>query len=198
MALNMEYVRKIDIYVRQLEKRMYIPCLETEFSGFVTKERLSYEQACEQGKYPYPQGTEWGRKWEYGWFFTEVVIPLSCEGKRVVFKANLGESIVWVNGRVMGALDKEHDMITLSKCAVPGDKYFIVIEAYAGHNNIPMNELQLRLLIPEDPFKDFPENVTQKVITNASTGIFLEDMFQLWMDLRTLTELRKHFEATRR
>ena len=192
MALSMEYLRKIEGFINQLEKRMYIPCIETEFSGFVTKERLSFEEACDKEKVPYPAKTVWGRKWEYGWFFTEVTIPDCCKGKRVVFKAALGESIVWVNGRLMGALDKEHDMITLSKCAVPGEKYSVVIEAYAGHtNNLTAEHLQMRLYVPEEPFEEFSEDVTQKEITNASTGIFLEELFQFWMDLRTLTGLRK-------
>jgi len=192
MALSMEYSRKVESLINQLEKRMYVPCIASEFSGFVTKERLPYEEACNREKKLFPAKTAWGQKWEYGWFFTEVVIPDSCKGKRVVFKAALGESIVWVNGRLMGALDKEHDMITLTRCAVPGEKYCIVIEAYAGHtNNLSAEQMQMRLYVPEDPFEEFGDNATQKVITNASTGVFLEELFQLWMDLRTLAGLRK-------
>lgn len=194
MALNKEYERKTEAYIRQLEIRMYQPYQKSGFSGFVTKERLSFEEACRHPRTAYPEKTVWGRKWEYGWFFTEVVIPESCAGKRVVFRAPLGESTVWINGRLVGALDREHHMIILSKCGQPGEVYSVAMEVYAGHHAIPMDQKQVRLYIPEKPFQEFPEDVEQKEIVNAEIGVFWEEIFQLWMDLKTLMELRRHFD----
>lgn len=199
MSLNLGYTRKIRRFMEVIPKRMYSKCDGTTFQGFITKERLSFEQACEQERQAFTEGMKWGKKWEYGWFFTEVTIPESCKDKRVVFKAELGECIVWVNGKVYGSLDREHDMVTLAESAQGGEHFEIAMEVYAGHagfDGLPQTTNVLpctTAVIPEDHMTEFPEDVEQKTVKNGEIGIFHEDVFQFWMDMSTLFELRGHF-----
>ena len=141
------------------------------YTGFVTKERLSLDEAYSHTKEDMPEGLNWGKRFEYAWLFTEVIIPEELDGKRVVITANLGECVVFVNGKVFGALDREHTHITLSYNAEAGQIFKISMEVYAGHNGgdeiLSDNYV---VLIPEENITEFPEDVNQKTIKNGSFG----------------------------
>ncbi len=199
--MNEEYKKKIECCLASMKKRTYIPIGETGFAGFVTKERLSLQEAVAHERSPYEKGTKWGNKWEYGWFFTEVTIPEDCKGKRMMFSAELGECLIFVNGKVYGSLDREHPMITLAETANGGEHYDIAMEVYAGHSGldgIPETANVLpcfRIMIPEEQIQEFPENVTQKTVSAGEFGIFHEELFQLWMDVNTLYDLRNSLDG---
>lgn len=200
MSLTQEYIRKINCLKDYIPKRMYHMCDSVGFEGFVTREKLTLEQAAVHEKVPFAEGTKWGRKWEYGWFFTKVTIPESCIGKQVVFKAELGECLVFVNGKVYGSLDREHPMIVLTQQAEGGGHFDIAMEVYAGHgghDGIPETANVVptaRVLIPENDIREFPEDVEQKTVRNGQFGIFHEEVFQFWMDLQTLYYTRECFD----
>ena len=199
MALNMEYTRKIRRFMDVVPKRMYSKCDSVTFQGFVTRDRLSFEDALAHEKQTFEEGERWGKKWEYGWFFTEVTIPKTCQGKRVVFKAELGEGLVFVNGKAYSALDREHHMVTLAEIAKGGEHFEIAMEVYAGHagfDGLPQTTNVLpctTAVIPEEYITEFAEDIEQKTVRNGEVGIFHEDVFQFWMDMCTLFELRGHF-----
>lgn len=200
MSLTQEYIRKIDCLKEYLPKRMYRVCGSVGFKGFVTKEKLTLEEAAAREKAAFAEGSKWGKKWEYGWFYTEVTVPESCAGQPVVFKAVLGECLVFVNGKVYGSLDREHPMITLTHEAKGGEQFQIAMEVYAGHaghDGIPETASVVptaRVIIPENSIREFPEDVEQKTIRNGDFGVFHEDVFQLWMDLQTLFYTRECFD----
>lgn len=197
--VNKEYERLLNALLKALPKRMYRVLGETEFSGFFTRDRLSLSDALLHNKSSIPQGTHWGEKWEYGWFFTEVIIPSEASGKRVEFMAELGESTVFVNGEVYGALDREHKMITLSKNAVPGEKYNIAMEVYAGHSGEvdPLLCEHYRMIIPGENNTEFPEKgITQKVSKNGHIAVFYDTVFQLWMDIKTLLSIAETIDPS--
>ena len=199
MALNAEYMRKIRRFMEVVPKRMYTQCDNVTFQGFVTRDRLSFKEALSHEKRVFEVGEKWGKKWEYGWFFTEVTVPETCQGKRVVFKAELGECLVFVNGKAYGSLDREHDMVTLAEIAKGEEHFEIAMEVYAGHagfDGLPQTTNVLpctTAVIPEEQLAEFGEDVEQKTIRNGQVGIFHEDVFQFWMDMCTLFELRGHF-----
>ena len=112
MALSEAYIRKINYYVENLPKRIYKPIDNVGFDCFYTFDRLTLEEAKLKSTHPAMEGEEWGVKWEYGWFFSKITIPEGYDGERIVFKASLGECIVYVNGKIYGALDKQHKEIT--------------------------------------------------------------------------------------
>lgn len=201
--LNQEYIRKIRRFMEVIPRRMYQPCREQiVFEGFVTKERLSLEEAQSREKRPFSVGETWGKKWEYGWFFTTITVPQECKGQRVVFRAELGEGLVFLNRRAYGSLDREHKMILLTEQAQGGEVFDIAMEIYAGHaghDGIPetTNVLPCTVaVIPEENKKEFSEETEQKTVRAGEIGIFQEPVFQFWMDMRTLYELRGHFDNT--
>lgn len=219
MALQEEYIRKIEFLQNNLTRRMYSPLETVRFQGFFTYDRLSLQEAEAREKMPLPEGMRWGRKWEYGWFFAEVDVPNGisgeftaggncnsiCDGQnaeeqdtntrnadRIVFRAEPGECLVFINGQVMGALDKEHKIIELNEYA--GQKIQIAMEVYAGHSG-EKEPYCARAVLPDETELDFPEDICQKTIKNGSIGIFHEKVFQLWMDLNTLYGLRNCLDS---
>lgn len=113
-----------------------------------------------------------------------------------MFKAELGESLVFKNGEICGSIDREHPMISLTKKANSNEHFEIAMEVYsghAGHDGIPHTANVLpsaRVMIPEQQIEEFPENAMQKTIKDGEFGIFYEEIFQLWMDINTLFDLR--------
>ena len=140
MALSKEWIHRITHWNAALWKACYKPVEKLELSGFVTRRHLSFDQASHHKFHPMPQGTIWGAKWQYGWFTTEFSIPESVVNQRIMLhlnpaaKANdVGECLVWINGKISGSIGWARQEITLSKKAIPGDKFSILAEAYAGH-----------------------------------------------------------------
>ena len=188
MALSEEYIRKIEFLQGNLTKRMYEKSQSVQFRAFFTYDRLTLEEAKKQTAVLMQSGTEWGKKWQYGWFFAEVDVPKN--NKKVLFMAELGECIVFVNDKVMGALDKEHTAIDLNEFS--GQNVKIAMEVYAGHSGDELPPCT-RAVLPGDEL-DFPDDVCQKQVKDGSIGIFNEDVFMLWMDINTLYDLRNNLD----
>ncbi|WP_124065591.1 glycoside hydrolase family 38 C-terminal domain-containing protein [Clostridium sp. E02] len=186
MELEAEWNGRIRIWLEELKNHMFEKLSDVEFSGFITKQKYSYEEAMKQKFTPMPKGTPWGGKWEYGWFQTEILLPQKAEGKRICLKPEVGgEMLVFVNGKVSGARDLKHNQITLTRCAKAGERFFVAAESYAGHGPRLENGGPCpvsRIPVPEPP--------TFQVMTGASAiGIWNEEVFQLFMDAYTLSRL---------
>lgn len=186
-----EYKRKIEYFIKNIPQRMYIPISELIFEGFFTYERLGLKEAKERERMIFPIGLNWGKKWEYGWFFTEIIVPKEGEGKRIEFSARQGESVVFVNGKLCGAFDKEHTRITLTHSGRIGEKFEIAMEVYAGHDGLEntLDQEHVRYVIPERNVEPFPDYINQKTIKKSTVGIFYDEVFQFWMDIKTLYDL---------
>jgi alpha-mannosidase len=186
MVLAEERQKRINIWLEELKHHMFVKLCDVSFSGFITTERLSLEEALLQDFEPMPQGTFWGAKWEYGWFKTEVVLPKEAEGQRIFLHPEVGgEMLLWVNGETAGSRDLKHDGITLTRCGKEGDRFFIVAESYAGHGPRLENGGPCppgRVAVPEPP-------AFQVKVGAPDIGIWKEDAFQLYMDVFTLSRL---------
>ncbi|MGC6173696.1 alpha-mannosidase [Lacrimispora sp. 38-1] len=186
MELAAERNGRINIWMEELKSHLFDRLSTVSFTGFTTKEHLSYEEALKQEFYPMPQGTPWGAKWEYGWFLTEIVMPKEAEGKRIFLHPEVGgEMLLWVNGTAAGSRDLKHDGITLTRHAKAGERFFVVAESYAGHG--PRLEKggpcpDFRTAVPEPP-------AFQVKVGESDYGIWNEDAFQLLMDVFTLYKL---------
>lgn len=191
MSINVEYKNKIEMIGDILCQRMYHPIGELEYTGFFTYERLTLEQALANERQVIPAGLEWGHKWQYGWFFTDVTVPSECEGKCLVFSVKLGECVAFVNGKIYGAFDKQHTHITLTENAVAGDIYHIAMEVYAGHASSGFMEVRSNVIIPEKNLVNSPDGFETKIVKNGSYGIFIEEIFALYMDIQTLCSLEE-------
>ena len=186
MNIGRQWSERLKIWADQLPKHYFVKTGSLSMSYFTTMEQLRFEDACTQVFSPAPKGTKWGKKWEYGWFRTELTVPQQLQGKRLVFTLNTAEEmLVWVNGQETGAIDKKHRFITLSRCANAGDTYEIVAECYAGHG--VRNEGAGPVAWGQE---SVPEPPAQQVTTGDSYfGIWNEELFQAAMDYLTLFSL---------
>ncbi len=201
--LTIEWRRRIDNWRKELPNHLYRPLGTIELSGFVTREQLTVEEAAQGSFVPMPPGTEWGAKWEYGWFRGRVVLPEEARGQRIVLVLDAGgESAVYVNGAAVGAASRHHPgmprhqellffrEITLSASGVPGETYDVMAETYAGHG--PM----VVYAGPTPPGREtVPEPPPAQTIVGVSTfGVWQEDAYQLAIDVETLCEVRDNID----
>ena len=186
MNIGRQWSDRLKIWAEQLPKYYFVKTGSLSMSYFTTMEQLRFDEACAQSFSPAPKGTKWGKKWEYGWFRTELTVPQALQGKRLVFTLNTAEEmLVWVNGQEAGAIDKKHRFITLSRCANAGDTYEIIAECYAGHG--VRNEGAGPVAWGAE---SVPEPPAQQVTTGDSYfGIWNEELFQAAMDYLTLFSL---------
>ena len=191
MALSPEWQRRVERWLDVLWSLCYRPLETIPLSGFTTMEQLTSEQALAREFAPMPPGTRWGAKWEYGWFKGECILPQACGGQRVVLCVDVGgEALVWIDGQIAGARDREHTEITLALSGQPGARYSILMEAYAGHGLLNVGTGPV-------PFgaESVPEpGMAQAVMGESTFGVWLEEVYQLAIDWSTLYELHKHLD----
>ena len=194
MALTPEWRGRIEHWRNTLRDLMYVKVEDVALEGFVTLDALTPEQAVRRKFKPMPPGTRWGAKWEYAWLRAAVKLPKSVAGRWVVFSRDSeqpgAESRVIVNRREAGGLDWPHRTITLSPKAKGGEAYEILIEAYGGHGPwvcgggpVPHGVAS----VPEPAAQ-------QQTVWPTSIGIWEEDVYQAWLDLQTLIELRDQLD----
>ena len=188
MKLGRQWDERLKIWDGAFEANLYKPLGEIALSGFTTREQLTQEQAKRQSFCPFPKGTSWGEKWEYGWFSTEVTLPDEAAGKRIMLHIGAGsEMLVFVNGRESGSIDKQHALVELTDKAVPGQHFEIYAEVYAGHGVRAENGgivSRESIPVPEPPRH-------QCVVGSSHFGIWDEEMFRIYADYHTLYELWK-------
>lgn len=185
MALNNEWVLKFEYCVKSLSDMVCKSFLSAAVSGFVTKERLTLDEAGSMPKKALEVGTRWGHKWEYMWIFAEICVPGELKGQRIVYKSDNGEGIVYVNGEVFGSIDKEHKFIELTDCAEENERFEIVTEVYAGHIEPPISIGT----VTAETEESFRKDELQKTLGECYGCVWNENAFSLLMDIKTLYEL---------
>jgi len=191
MALTLEWRERIERWIKTLEKLPYERLEAVELRAFFTPGQLRADQAARGPFRAIRPGTKWGRKWEYGWFSGAVRVPEAARGRRVVLRADLGgETSVYLDGEAAGGLDRFHTEITLAQSARPGTGFRVLMEAYAGHGAQVCSPGPVPHgveTVPEPP-------AAQTTFKGAEIGIWDEDAYQLWIDMRTLFELRESLD----
>jgi len=197
MSLTKEWLNRITHWDNALWQICYEPLETLELNGFVTLRQLSAEQALKHKFHPMPVGTSWGAKWQYGWFKTEVTLPEAAAGRRIVLYMNPaakppedGECLVWSNGKIIGSYGWARQNITLTTNGIPGSKYSILAEAYAGHGPLVMGGGPVRYGQDSVPEVRQP----QVIVGETSYGIWREQVYQLALDFTTLFELRNRLD----
>lgn len=184
--LGKQFERRIQAWQEELNRQLSTPVAEVAFDGFVTTEALTPGQAEEGDFSPFPAGTEWGGCWEYGWFRADIELPSACENRRVVLFSGLdGEQLFYVNGRAIGAVDKEHPYVTLTRSGHAGERFHVLAESYAGHGP----RLETGGLCPPErrAVPDAPK--AQCRVKPTVLAVWNEEAYQLKLDFETLTEL---------
>ena len=192
MALNEEWRDRLDAWRGELKQHFYRPLGEVELSGFATMEHLSPQEALKGDFQPTPAGTKWGAKWEYGWFKTRIVLPDEARNRRIVLCLNVTdkEAIIFVNGRMIESHRASWGHETLTFSGKSGEAFEILVEAAAGHGPTPCHAGPVppgRDSVPEPP-------ATQQQIGECTFGIWLEDAYQLHIDVETLFDIRENLD----
>jgi len=197
MALTLEWRARIDHWQRVLRDLTFVKLAEVPLDGFVTLKQLTTAQAHKGPFHRMCAGTPWGAKWEYAWFRARVRLPKDVKGKRIVLRMctppykkwgwdSPGDGRVIVNGIEQGGVDWAHTEIMLAEKGVAGACFDILIERYAGHGPMesgggPVPDGQT--LVPEP-------SACQRKVVYPQLGIWEEDLYQAWLDVQTLLELR--------
>ncbi|MBQ7053395.1 MAG: alpha-mannosidase [Clostridia bacterium] len=194
-----EWKDRLEHWLAVLEKEFYEPIGTIEFSGFETPDMLSPEQALSRDFAPIAPGTPWGKKWHYLWLRGEIILPECVKGQRMVMDLRMGgEATVFVNGRAFGTRRAEwvsvpHHYICdqwLTLSAEPGERYDLLLEAYAGHD-YPGEHQGACATGPVRPGDFLPESedVPRQVLRASTYGVWHETAYQLWLDVTTLRDL---------
>ena len=112
---------------------------------FETKEYLDREPGDERGRNwrRCPAGTKWGGPWKTAWFRGRFAVPKEAKGRSLFLrhrtsgpwsKTGCRESMVFVDGAPLGAVDREHAMALLTTSATPGKRHRVSVETYSGHD----------------------------------------------------------------
>ena len=184
-----QFAQRLEFWQKALEKEVMRPVAPLSFSYFVTRDRLRPGDAASRGFAPAPVGTKWGMDAEYGWFRAEAVIPAEAEGQRLVLLSGIGgEQMVYLNGKAVGSIDREHGYVTLSLSARTGETLSILIESYAGHGP------RLENFGPCPPGRDPvpPVRNAQCAVSGSALAVMNEDAFQLLMDSSVLLQLAEN------
>lgn len=201
MSLTPEWRFRIERWRDVLPGLFFVPLGEMTVEGFVSADQLSAEEAAGRAFAPMPAGTPWGAKWEYGWFRGRVTLPEAAKGERIALVAGAarggsftldpgGEGRYLVNGRDAGAVDWGRPFHTLTPAGTPGETFDILMEIYAGHGGTPCGNGPVPWgveSVPEPPAR-------QRAVPVYSYGIWQEEVYQAWLDLTTLFELRDHLD----
>lgn len=181
--MGRQFSQKLHAWKEELLRQLYTPVAQVPFEGFTTLDRLTRTEAAAHEKRPFAPGEKWGACWEYGWFSGTVCIPEACRGKRVVLMTRMGgETLVYQDGRAIGAVDRGHPYVTLTRCAQGGERYAIGAECYAGHGARLENLGPCppeRRAIPEPP-------AAQCVYEDSVLAVWNEEAYQLALDVVTL------------
>ncbi|MBE5774944.1 MAG: alpha-mannosidase [Clostridiales bacterium] len=196
--MNVEQKDLLALVLNALKRDFYHPMGEIALSGFVAQESMLLPQAQLEPRHPIPEGTVWGKAWQYAWMFGEIIVPDEAKGRRIVMSLNPGgESTLFVNGMPFGTRRAEwvthpHHYIVdqmLTNDARGGETFSLALEVYGG-TPLPVDETGRRSagpIFPEEGVRMPPEPAP--TMGRNTFGWWNEDAYQLWLDLAMLLDI---------
>ena len=199
MSLSFEWKDRISLWAEKLKSQFYIPLGVIDMEAYLTFDQLNASQAMEHEFIPIPTGTKWGKKWQYGWFKGEIILPEEAQGKRIVLDIQTGgESAVYINGNIIGCrradyISEPHHFISdllLAESGKAGESYELLVETYAGHGARVCNAGPVTpgTVAPYEPGE------TQVELSSSTYGIWNETAYQLWLDAKMLLDVRNNID----
>ena len=192
--MSNEYMERIAHWLRTLEMDFYHPLGELRLEGFSTYDYLTPAEARTHEFAPMESGTAWGHSWEYLWLRSCIALPPEAEGERIVLNLDTGgETTLFVNGEAFGTrraywVKTPHHILVdniLSAHAHAGERYELLMEAYAGHYYPDAGRCAVGPVMP-GAYQD-PKTEGARAVLGASTyGVWNEEAYQLYMDVMTL------------
>lgn len=201
MKLGRQEDQRIRLWIDILKKQTMESLMPLKVWGFECDNTWTYEAAVsrfdkieshsgqvqdDKGLRRWEPLERWGEAWKYGWFYAQIEVDEGLEDLWLTLHLGMGEEmLVWVNGEVAGAIDKQHKFITLTRKAVLGQKYDIVAEVYAGHGH------RLENPVPKPYDQEVFEDPKGPLSTIHASEIHSWDeaFFQLSMDMQVLYQI---------
>lgn len=188
MGLGRQWEERLKLWDDAFDINLYQKLEVVELEGFVTMDHIPLCEVRKREFWPFKEGKCWGRKWEYGWFRCRIILPGQAAGRRVILKLGAAsEMLVYVNGREAGSIDRQHDFVQLTSAGVPGEKFEVYAEGYAGHGP----RLENGGIYPPESIPIPQPPKFQCVVKESSFGLWNEEMFQAYADYHTLYELMR-------
>ncbi len=177
-------------YITFLEKKRYIPV--TSLALEVAETRQTYRSV--------PDDLEWnaidvpfqyGKSWTTFWFRTMYQVSEQEQDKELYLHVvPHAESLVFVNGKPVSAVNILHEKLKLCDSAVTGEIFDIAIETYSGHPYPGMDPFQATSIMVSittaDRFPQYPFTLSQAGILTKNHLIY-----DLYYDAWALFELAK-------
>ena len=196
--MNVEQRDQLILTIEALARDFYHPVGEIVLSGFKAERKMLLPEALEQPRQPIPEGTAWGKPWEYAWMFGEIRLPDSVKGERIVMNLNPGgESTLFLNGQPFGTyrgggvLHPHHYMVDqiLTTNAEGGERFELAMEVYGGTPLpvSPKGRCASGPIFPEEGVRMACKD--SAVLGNCTFGIWNEEAYQLWLDLTVLLDV---------
>lgn len=132
--MHSEYVSRIQHWQRVLAKDFYHPLEEIHFADFTTMEHLTPEEAQRGAFALVPEGTEWGRTWEYMRLRASITLPPEAQGQPIAMSLDLGGEAFGTRRAEWVSVPHHYisdNVLTLSGAA--GQRFELLFEVYAGH-----------------------------------------------------------------
>jgi alpha-mannosidase len=131
--------------------------------------------------FPIEPEMRWGREWGLAWFKGTYSLDQVQEGELLLFDIDVGgESVVYIDGNVIGAIDREHKQIPLLGDELIDGEHHILIKSYAGHH-MPS--------VTPSPKALKKGGYSQRVFERARIVRRNDYVWHLYYDLQTLMEL---------
>ncbi|MCR5033242.1 MAG: hypothetical protein K6A92_10305 [Lachnospiraceae bacterium] len=186
MNLGRQWNDRLRHFDEAFESNLYQVVGSLKLEGFTTFSRISYETAMKQEMVAFPEGKNWGRKWEYGWFRTRLFLPEGIKEGRLFIHLEAGpEMLVYGNGEPLGAIDKQHAYVIVNAQDIPAEGIELAAEVYAGHGP----RLEEGGIVPRE-VEAVPEPPKFQCCIGKSTILTLdEEMWQAYLDYHVLYDL---------
>ncbi len=127
-------MEKVVRFVIELQNFLYADRLALPrwrlLAGGLEPERISLVRAEQLPEVELP--APWGGYDQTAWFFAQVEIPEAWQGDAVQLVFDVGESLLFVNGKPAQGIDANHREYLLTPRARGGERYSLALEAYAG------------------------------------------------------------------
>ncbi|NLF30584.1 MAG: alpha-mannosidase [Planctomycetes bacterium] len=193
MTLNAEWRDRLDAWRNELKRHLYRPLGAVALEGWFTRDHLDAAAGAAGPFAAAPAGTAWGGAYEYGWFRGCVTVPSEAAGERIVAHLPVTdkEALVWVNGELVEPYRGTWPHITLTARAAGGERFDILMEAYAWHGPTPCH---VGPIPPDRPSVPQPR-AAQQTVGECTFGVWNETAWQLLMDVGTLVNLRDTLDA---
>lgn len=198
--MHSEWRARLEHWLYALTQDVYQPIAPLNLEGMLTMAHLTLDDAKKGDYKPMPQGTRWGRTYEYCWLRDTIKIPAEYAGERIVMNLPTGgEAAIFVNGEPFGTYRSNWVQIPLhymednylTRKAKAGEEFEVYIESYAGQyiaESPVVGGCATGPILPglyQDPKKEGE----RALIGECTFGVWNEDAFQLMLDVQLLKML---------